>query len=320
MPSTHLIKATLNRLTITIAFPLIISVLLACGPAAMPASPAAIVLTPPAPTPTPTAAPTATPTAADLCGQLCQPGFWRTAVPDTVRLQLERNPDLLAPGGLQGGSALNVAAAHASRPELIGILLDAGADLEYTSTKLGNTPLIAAAGLNRNPDVAAALLNRGANIEARNKAGYTPLIAAAAFNPNPAVAQLLLQHNADIESRNNERDVTPLHAAAALNPNHRMSQLLLDYDADIDYRAPNGDTVIHTFARSGISPAVGATLLLAQRNLRTVRNLDGQTPCQIASERQPSSDTQPPFTEQEQSHILQILCRPPQSIPEDTLP
>ena len=309
MPSTHPIKATLNRLTNAIAFMLVISVLLACGPAATPARPTTIVLTPPAPTPTPTTAPTATPTAADRCGQLCDPGFWHTAVPDTVRLQLERNPDLSAPGGRQGGSALNVAAAHTSHPAIIDILLDAGADLEFRSSQMANTPLIAGAALNPNPDVVAALLEQGADIEARNNQGQTPLIVAAALNPNPAVAHLLLEHNADLEAREHLLGATPLHAAVALNPNAEMVELLLEHDADIAALTPNQNTVAHTFAEYSVEPAVGAVLLLKNRDLRDQRNSDGKKPCQITAERSPNTRLNPPFTEHNREQILRILCR-----------
>ena len=92
---------------------------------------------------------TARPTPAERCGPMCQFTFWRQAEVAPVRHQLTKTPDLWAPGGPQGGSALNMAAAHTVEPAVIGILLDAGTNLEYRSGKLGNTPLIAAAGLNR---------------------------------------------------------------------------------------------------------------------------------------------------------------------------
>ena len=312
MATTRHINAALRRLTHATAFTLTIGILLACSPAATPASPPSLepTTTPIAiPLISPSPTPTAEPTAAERCGRLCQPGFWRKATVTAVRLQLKRKPDLSAPGGQQGGSALNVAAAHSSRPAVIGILLDAGADLEYLSAQMGNTPLIAAAALNPNPEVAAALFKRGANIEARNNEGQTPLHAAAALNPNPAVARLLLAHNADIEAREDLLGATPLHAAAALNSNPRMVELLLEHNADIEARTPNGDTLVHTFAKYGVEPAVGAALLLNGRNFRTERNSEGKTPCQITAERHPSNQTEPPFTEQDRKQILRILCR-----------
>lgn len=158
MATTRKINAALRRLMHATAFTISTSILLACSPSATPAAPPSpeptttpIAISLIAPSPTPTAEPTATPTPAERSGRMCQPGFWRKAVATTVRLQLKRKPDLSAPGGQQGGSALNVAAAHTSHPTVIGILLDAGADLEYPSSQMGNTPLIAAAALNPNP-------------------------------------------------------------------------------------------------------------------------------------------------------------------------
>ena len=217
------------------------------------------------------------------CGPMCHPGFWRHSDILDVQTEMAHGANLTARQSPRGGTALHMAAAYATDPEIITILLDAGAQIEYRSTELSNTPLIAAA-LNRNPDVVAVLLERGARIDARNIDDRTALHAAAGLNPNPAVAKLLLEHDANIEERESGLGATPLHAAAALNPNPGVTRLLLEHGADIHDRTPFGDTVLHTLARLGHSPAVGALLVERGASPR-IRNDAAQTPCQIAAER-----------------------------------
>ena len=78
-------------------------------------------------------------------------------------------------------------------------------------------------------------------------------------------------------------------------------------------RAANGDTVLHTFARTDANPAVLNLLLSNRRGNASVHNSDGKTPCQIINERQISTETNPPFTQQTKEHILKLICRRPAS-------
>ena len=295
------IKRALRPLAVAAALTLAAASLLACSPAATPT---------PTPTvqPTPTAGPAAAPTASGRCGLLCRPDFWATADVAAIRQELTKQPDLLAPGGLQGGSALNVAAARADEPAVIGILLDAGAELEYRSAEMGNTPLIAASAFNPNPLVITTLLDKAADISATNNDGHTALMAAAAFNPNPAVASALLDRGAELEATDEATGITALHAAV-LNRNPNMMALLLNHGANAGHRLNNGDTVTHTYAELGTAPTVGAVLLLHSRHHLWTRNHNGETPCQIASERVPDDPADPSFTQQEQDEIIRLLCR-----------
>jgi hypothetical protein len=68
----------------------------------------------------------------------------------------------------------------------------------FESSELaGPTPLIIAAGTSRDPEVITVLLGAGADVNARDERGLTPLIAAARLNPNPEVITVLLEAGAD---------------------------------------------------------------------------------------------------------------------------
>ena len=87
---------------------------------------------------------------------------------------------------------LHRAAENNVNPEIVQVLIQAGADLEVRD-KWAYTPLHRAAEKNDNPEVAKALVQAGASLEARNQWNYTPLHRAAAKNRNPAVLETLIQ-------------------------------------------------------------------------------------------------------------------------------
>jgi ankyrin repeat protein len=105
---------------------------------------------------------------------------------------LQRNPRLAQERGTNGNTLLSLAVsltAKSKSTEAIGILLDAGADVNEPNDR-GWTPLHQAAYSNQ-PAVAAALIEHGADLEAEaHGSGGTPLIAAL-FWGHREVADLL---------------------------------------------------------------------------------------------------------------------------------
>ena len=110
-------------------------------------------------------------------------------------------------GDLQGATPLWVAAysASATTLEIMGVLLDAGADLRLP-TDDQTTPLMAAAGLGSapypNPSAAEAvewLVDAGADIYAVNEAEFTALHGAA-FRGSNEIVQYLVDQGANIDA------------------------------------------------------------------------------------------------------------------------
>ena len=121
---------------------------------------------------------------------------------------------------------LMVAAAYNQDPEVITVLLQAGASIN-AQNKYGETPLVVAAGYNQNPAVIAVLLKAGADINARNEIGWTALMAAAEKNTSPDVVSVLLKAGADIKARDND-GWTALMAAAGVNQNPEVATILVN--------------------------------------------------------------------------------------------
>jgi ankyrin repeat protein len=97
---------------------------------------------------------------------------------------------------------LMCAAETNKNPEVITILLKAGADIKAQDLHYSQTPLMWAAWDNPNPEVITTLLKAGADIEARDKDGSTPLMIAARISPNPEVIAMLLKAGADAKAKN----------------------------------------------------------------------------------------------------------------------
>lgn len=162
----------------------------------------------------------------------------RTGTPTQVR-------DALAIGAKTDeldteGTPLMLAAAYNPAPEVIQLLIKAGAKIDqhqiitindeayswYTKTYESKTPLMFAAKSN-NPSVVKALLDAGASIKDKTYLGWTPLMYAASWNTNPEVTSLLLKAGADVNERDNE-GTTPLMRALENNTNSAIITMLID--------------------------------------------------------------------------------------------
>ena len=100
-----------------------------------------------------------------------------------------------------GFSPLHFAAAFNDEPDVISLLLDAGADLNARDKEWKATPLHWAAWSNDNPGIIIALLDGGADLNSRDGRNSTPLHAAAEQSNNPDVILALLDSGADTDLR-----------------------------------------------------------------------------------------------------------------------
>ena len=164
-----------------------------------------------------------------------------------------------------GATPLHVAAGWTRDPEVVDVLVRAGADVNGLDPK-HYTPLHRAARDNADPAVLTALLEAGANPNAWTAGtrhaylarGVTPLHEAA-VNHNPAVAARLLEAGA-APNAHGAGGATPLHVAAAENPNPAVVAALLDAGADVNARRAGGRTPLHEAAAKGSAAVVDALL------------------------------------------------------------
>ncbi|MCY4574813.1 MAG: ankyrin repeat domain-containing protein [Gemmatimonadetes bacterium] len=176
--------------------------------------------------------------------------FWTTAGPARVSECLAAGYYVHDRSNNGTWTILHHAAAFSDDPEVIEVLIEAGADLEASFSPLDRTPLHTAARYNRNPEIVRVLLRLGANPNAVNEPGRTPLHLAALFNENPAVVEELLRVT-DVNARAASGGETPLHGAArrwpnvvpmAGDPSPAVVEVLLMHGADVSAKTLDGRT------------------------------------------------------------------------------
>jgi hypothetical protein len=131
-----------------------------------------------------------------------------------------------------------MAAAENGKPEITRLLLEKGADVNASLTS-GSTAL-QFASMRGHVEVMKLLLGSGADINAADDSGMTALIKAALFDRTEAV-RILLDKGVDVNSEYKKAGLTAL-SVAAMRCNANTVKLLLERGADIsNVDNSNGD-------------------------------------------------------------------------------
>lgn len=104
------------------------------------------------------------------------------------------NPNAVA---RDGWSVLTNAASGNPDPQVIKMLVKAGARVDFTTPIGGDTPLMEAVQRNPNPAVISALVEAGSNVNAKDNHSRTPLILAVFGRHKTEVISILLDAGAD---------------------------------------------------------------------------------------------------------------------------
>lgn len=189
--------------------------------------------------------------AVSLCGSLSvlQPAWAasellsaiRADKVDVVRSLVEANRVDVNAFENDGTTPLQWAIYH-ENPEIVELLISAGADVEATNRE-GVTPLALAAQTG-NPELVELLLDAGANVNNTMANGETPLMMAARTG-NIDTIQLILDHGADIDATEKLRGTTALMWAAA-NRNAAAVKLLIENGASLSARSAATNEGRHT--------------------------------------------------------------------------
>ena len=180
--------------------------------------------------------------------------FWRAVDRATVRECISQGYSVSDRSPFRKATPLHWAAAESDDPEVVRVLVEAGASLEAVSRD-GRTPLHFAARSNGNLEVLRALLRYEPDVYAGTPGGRTPLHLAAVFNDNPDIVEELAM-------------VT-----------------------DVNVRASGGETPLHSATRSGVFPAVpdpnpGVVAVLLRRGADLAAEVDGgATPMLMTDDR-----------------------------------
>lgn len=173
-------------------------------------------------------------------------GYWEAAGPAAVRECLSAGYSVDDRSAPNERTPLHWAAAFSDDPEVISVLVEAGASLRAL-TRAGRTPLHMAARYNGIPAIVRALVEYEADVHAENIHGRTPLHLAALYSENPAVVDELAGVT-DINVRTHNGG-TPLHDAARRirdgatgNPNPAIVDVLIRRGADLSVETEGGLT------------------------------------------------------------------------------
>ncbi|TPX37652.1 hypothetical protein SmJEL517_g00775 [Synchytrium microbalum] len=160
--------------------------------------------------------------------------------------------------------------------EIVSLLIENGAFLDYRVGDLWKTPLHLAAAHNKS-QICQALLSYGAWTNATDALGLTPLYYAATAGHIDIVVKLLSQKaTPEIYDENGKG---PLHQAC-LNNHDIIASLLLDSGANLNAVNQAGNTPLHVAATRNAKEC--AKWLLTRGCDREKSNKSGQTPSQAA--------------------------------------
>jgi ankyrin repeat protein len=179
---------------------------------------------------------------------------------EIVALLVENGADVNQLDG--GGQAVLPLAAGAPQPEIVQLLLDAGADPNGRSSvnvedvgMLASAPALTHAILANNLEVVELLIDRGADVELAESGGdLTPIHVAASLDRAPMI-EILLKNGANPDPPGNK---TPLHIASEIQK-VRSAQVLLDGGANPNAQTERGKTALIYAVSLGQTPQFGST-------------------------------------------------------------
>ena len=194
---------------------------------------------------------------------------------------------------LSNSSPLHVAAL-AGQPDIVGLLVEAGKDvngyLDFRNHRNTHTALALALIENPNEAVAMLLIQAGANVNAADHGGTTPLHTVAAMHENPVmsvnIAEALINAGATINSQTvrtntfSSRGSTPLHTAASAN-HVEIARLLIQRGARVNVKDDSDNAPLHLAIHGGHGEL--AKLLIESGAYIHSRNYNGNLPIQVAA-------------------------------------
>jgi ankyrin repeat protein len=168
-------------------------------------------------------------------------------------------------------------ATYLSHTEMVNLLLQNGANTEYT-THSNKTGLFFASS-NGDKEIVKAYLGAGANPSTQNKYGMTPL-AITSLKGHVDVVKLLLSYRSEDLNKPAKDGFTPLMFATWLG-HVEIMEFLIEKGANIEQSNNFGATALHMAAQQGQCQAI--KILLKFSPLIEAKTNKGLTPLYIAT-------------------------------------
>lgn len=226
-----------------------------------------------------------------------------------MKQYLEKYPQFIRARDYQRWTALHYATAWGD-PEVVKLLLDAGADRE-AKTITGESPLhwaarwgklkcveiLAAQGADINirdnngmtplhkaaskgqVEVVKYFLDQGMDVNIQDDEGESPLWWAASFGKRDA-ANFLLQKGADMNLKD-RHEISPFRES--VQKGHKpIVELFLEKGADVNEKLKSGWTILHDAVHWADEPELVEFLISKEANINAVYRENGQTPLHMA--------------------------------------
>ena len=141
-----------------------------------------------------------------------------------------------------------------SSPEIIQLLIDRGAIVDFVNRRIGYSILMMAVlKENISPEIIQLLIDRGARVDFVDRYGNSVLMTAVlGRNSSPEIIQLLIDRGADVNAVDRYGNSVLTSAVLKRNPRPEIIQLLIDRGADVDFMNRIGRTVTYYAREKGI--------------------------------------------------------------------